>query len=212
MEMEKKTMLENHKLIDNGCYLTLILGDDEVVVTYKHKDTMNELCEYLDCLNLLITLVSGQSDCILKQGEKIEELENEKTELTEKLAKLGTEKNELFCKIEAYKDANARLGKQVKHLKATTKCLEDANDFNEQCRKMHLDAVKKDLDEAVAKNKAMSAMIDDYQKRIDNQESLIQRIRAVAEREYKERFDMAAELIDLKKQRDHFRAIAERGW
>lgn len=184
--MEKKNMLQNHSVEDKGAYLTVTLGDDEIVVTPKHLDTMNELCEYLDCLNLLITLVGGQNDCILKQGEKIEDLENEKVEL--------------LHKMESYKDANARLQDQVKMLKIEVQTQEDRNDFNEQCRKMHLDAVKKDLDEAVAKNKAMSAMIDDYQKRIDNQESLIQRVRAVAEREYKERFDMAGELVNLKSQ------------
>ena len=186
MEMEKKTMLQKHSVEDKGAYLTVTLGDDEIVVTPKHLDTMNELCEYLDCLNMLITLANGQNHCIEQQAEKIE--------------KLLTENKELSHKIEAYKDANARLGEQVKNLKLEKQCLEDANDFNEQCRKMHLDAVKKDLDEAVAKNKAMSVMIDDYQNRVDHQESLIKRIRAVAEREYKERFDMAGELVNLKSQ------------
>lgn len=186
MEMEKKNMLQNHSVEDKGAYLTVTLGDDEIVVTPKHLDTMNELCEYLDCLNMLITLVGGQNQCITQQGEKI--------------SKLLTENTELAHKIEAYKDANTRLGDQVKMLKAEIQTQEDRNDFNEECRKMHLNAVKKDLDEAVAKNKAMSAMIDDYQNRINNQESLIQRIRAVAEREYKERFDMAGELVNLRSQ------------
>lgn len=184
MEMEKKNMLQNHSVEDKGAYLTLTLGDDEIVVTPKHLDTVNELCEYLDCLTLLITLVGGQNDCILQQGEKISSLENEKVELAHK--------------IEAYKDANARLGEQVKHLKATVKSLEEYNDFNEECRKMHLDAVKKDLDEAVAEKKVLAAQIDELQNRISNKESLIKRLRAVAERNAKDGFETARNLVELK--------------
>ncbi len=122
--MEKKTMLQNHSVEDNGAYLTVTLGDDEFVVTTKHLDTMNELCGYLDCLSLLTAFVDGQNHCINKQGEKISSLLKEKIELTHK--------------------------------------------------------------------------IDDYQKRIDDQVSLIQRLRAVAEREYKERSDLAGELAYLR--------------
>lgn len=222
----KKTMLENHSVETHDTYLVLHLGDDGVIVTPKHKDTVTELCAYLDCLNLLITLTNGQNHCIEQQAEKITKLEaenaelnekianletcnketaneaimyiNENTELNEKLAKLGTEKTELAHKMEAYKDANARLGEQVKHLKATVKNLEEYNDFNEECRKMHLNAVKKDLDEAVAEKRAMAVKIDELLIRVNNQESLVKRIRAVAEREAKERFDMAGELKNLR--------------
>lgn len=252
----KKTMLENHSVEDRGTYLVLHLGDDGLAINPKFKDTVTELCEYLDCLNMLITLTNGQSLCIEQQAEKTTKLEEENAELNkkianletcnretaneaimyinentelcevvnnlrdsnaqlsdesmalmtenhelnEKLAKLGTEKNELLHKMEAYKDANARLGEQVKHLKATVKCLEDSNDFNEECRKMHLNAVKKDLDEAIAEKRVMAVKIDELQIRVSNQESIIKRIRAVAERNAESGFKVARELVELKQQ------------
>lgn len=200
MEIEKKNMLQNHSVEDHGSYLTLTLGDDEVVVTHKHKDTVTELCEYLDCLNLLIALTNGQNLCIEQQGEKIAKLMAENDELYKKLDELITEKTELGHKMEAYKDANARLGEQIKHLKATVKNLEEYNDFNEECRKMHLNAVKKDLDEAVAEKRVMAVEIDRLQSRVNNQESLIKRIRAVAEHNAESSGKFARELAELKQQ------------
>lgn len=224
--MEKKNMLQNHSFVSHGSYLTLTLGEDDIVITSKHYSTIKELCDYLDCMNTLITLTNGQNQCIEQQGEKIAKLNaenkelnkklanletcnketineaityiNENTELYKKLDELITEKTELGHKIEAYKDANARLQDQVKELKLEKQCVEDANEFNEQCRQMHMDAIRKDLDEAVAEKKVLAAQIDELQNRIDNQESIIKRVRAVAEREYKQRYDMAGELANLR--------------
>lgn len=207
--MENKNILNNHSVEDHETYLILHLGDEDIIVTPPHKETMQELCDYLDCINLMIPLVADQSDCICKQDAKITKLTeankvltNGMVELNDKIAKLGSEKNELFCKMEAFKDANARLGEQAKCLKATVKSLEDANDFNEECRKMHLNAVKKDLDEAVAEKRIMAVKIDELQIRVNNQESLIKRLRAVAERNAKDGFETARKLVEMKKQRD----------
>lgn len=182
--MEKKNMLQNHSFVSHGSYLTLTLGEDDIVITSKHYSTIKELCDYLDCMNVLIALTNSQNQCIEQEEEKID--------------KLTTEKTELGHKIEAYRDANARLQDQVKELKLEKQCVEDANAFTEQCRQMHMDAIRKDLDEAVAEKKVLAAQIDELQNRIDNQESVIKRVRAVAEREYKQRVDMAGELANLR--------------
>lgn len=115
----KTTMLENHSVEAHDTYLVLHLGDDDVIVPPAHKDTVTELCEYLDCLNLLINLANDQSHCIERQGEKITKL--------------------------------------------------------------------------MAEN-------DELQKRVDNQESLIKRLRAVAERNAKDSFKVTRELVELKQQ------------
>lgn len=212
--MENKNILNNHSVEDHTTYLVVHLGDEYILVTPQHKETMQEVCDYLDCINLMIPLVADQSDCICKQEEKIAKLDAENQGLQKRLAELGTEKNELFIKlddiilektelthkIEAYKDANARLGEQVKELKLEKQCIEDVNAFNEQCRQMHLDAIRKDLDEAIAEKRVMAIKIDDLQNRINNQESLIKRLRAVAERECNNGFKVARELVELKQQ------------